>query len=719
MIAVSISMPPMTAESNAQSGGFTGGVFASFQRALKDTGLGPQVLSGQGMVKAATDNAAPTPHESANAASKQFVSRPSTADLPGEDANALVISTTKPMSWWIGSADSEPLTSLSSDEKPTTLAAPLISAVSVATPEADTTEETLHSKGTEPTASVTLSADSGPVAQTFASVPSAGAMPSSTATRGGVGPVARSIMAQVQPAMSDAPAVSMLQQGQLSSDADARRASVQSSVAPGSKDTSASSFAPTQSASGSSSPSVAAAATKAIASVSAPASPAKSSHGVQARKVPTEEPRNAGKDRAAAPRLTSASEAYSPTAPTQPQVEAAPTAVAPTSMANAALPTAAIIDPETAKGNVVPAVTDAPSVGAAPRIVMRKAAASPTDAAPSSTAHEATALSVTQPDSSRRTHANASSSTPVQAYEIAALPIETVATGLQNPSVSVNKSSVVSPRATQPLPNISDAPPVAVASDGQRLIHTSQKLAHPDEAANAAPAPGSATSAHASGLQSKPATEAVQGPLESAPAVGTQAVTAHMEPSTPPVQGQRVPASVAENDVATVAAQRPSNMPASHHGSDVMVTQYESGSPNRIEVSLAGGDLGPIKLRAEFDQNGEVHAFLRGSSQASDDALRTQSGSLQDWLTSQDVPVSHIHIEPAVPATRWNAPMEGAGADSASQQRSQQQADDPQAAGRSQRNPWSGMGIPQVAGAVASIASPRLGSTGGWLSVLA
>ncbi len=155
---------------------------------------------------------------------------------------------------------------------------------------------------------------------------------------------------------------------------------------------------------------------------------------------------------------------------------------------------------------------------------------------------------------------------------------------------------------------------------------------------------------------------------------------------------------------------------------DLMLSTYDTGKPNQLEVGLQSGGFGWLKVRAELASNGEVNAYLRGSSPDSTGLLQMQVPKIEAYLGTQDVAVRSVQVETA----RTHAPATGLGGDggvTADSGASQQQS------GRGNRNPVAGMETHTSVDAIDEGAMPArivisqggiaITGTGNWLSVRA
>lgn len=97
------------------------------------------------------------------------------------------------------------------------------------------------------------------------------------------------------------------------------------------------------------------------------------------------------------------------------------------------------------------------------------------------------------------------------------------------------------------------------------------------------------------------------------------------------------------------------NTASAHHGqADWSVQTYEAPSKDKLEIGIAGGSWGWLKVRAQLSSTGDVHAVLRGSTGAAEASLRAQTSDLQSFLSQQQVSVSSVRIDSATSAS-WNS----------------------------------------------------------------
>ncbi len=155
-------------------------------------------------------------------------------------------------------------------------------------------------------------------------------------------------------------------------------------------------------------------------------------------------------------------------------------------------------------------------------------------------------------------------------------------------------------------------------------------------------------------------------------------------------------------------------LPAAHTEADWSVQRYEAPTANRLEVGVAGGAFGWLSVRAEVNATGDVHAYLRGSSAGAQVELQAQTTALQSFLGTQELKVHAVHVEASQPAAAWKS---GAGGGDA-QQRSAKDGTAEDGKGEGARHGGT-MPMTEQLPILQSGSLPRLGSGGGWLSVMA
>lgn len=197
-----------------------------------------------------------------------------------------------------------------------------------------------------------------------------------------------------------------------------------------------------------------------------------------------------------------------------------------------------------------------------------------------------------------------------------------------------------------------------------------------------------------------------------APAGSTSFLKTHEEAVFPASAWRQEPAKVsgpATTSSKELTSTRPSSTSSS---SEWSVQSYEAQTPNRLEIGVAGGSYGWLKVRAELSSSGEVHAFLRGASERVDGDLRAQAAELQSYLGTQQVSVSRIYVEAPQLDLTYASSMTG----------QQQQGSAEQERNGSQQATHT-LKQPRVEGALAigivPVALLPRTAAGSWLSVMA
>jgi hypothetical protein len=200
---------------------------------------------------------------------------------------------------------------------------------------------------------------------------------------------------------------------------------------------------------------------------------------------------------------------------------------------------------------------------------------------------------------------------------------------------------------------------------------------------------------------------------------GTSFVPAHTAQSqgVNPLPSSTVAHTVQVGGAGAIATPGQTSSPG-----DLTLSTYDTGKPNQLEVGLQSDGFGWLKVRAELTGNGEVNAYLRGSSTDSTGLLQMQAPKIEAYLGTQDVAVHSVQVETA----RTHAPATGLGGDggvAADSGASQQQN------GRSNRSPAAGAEAHTSVDAIDEEAMPArmvisqnsivMKGTGNWLSVRA
>jgi len=172
-------------------------------------------------------------------------------------------------------------------------------------------------------------------------------------------------------------------------------------------------------------------------------------------------------------------------------------------------------------------------------------------------------------------------------------------------------------------------------------------------------------------------------------------------------------------------------MNASHAGhgseaSELTLHSYDAATPNQLEVGLQGGAFGWLKVRAEMGQNGEVNAYLRGSSVNSTELLQAQAPGIAAYLGAQEVAVRSVQVE-AVQSSHSaggaGVASDGSSGGAASQQEQREGLDSGydgalEVSATQSNDEWMGGGVlpPQM---YAGQSSVTLTGTGGWVNIQA
>ena len=121
----------------------------------------------------------------------------------------------------------------------------------------------------------------------------------------------------------------------------------------------------------------------------------------------------------------------------------------------------------------------------------------------------------------------------------------------------------------------------------------------------------------------------------------------HMVSPEPLIQGQRLPISQPEKSATALIAPAESQ----HATAPTTVPLYEAdahkmlaASPTSLEVGVPGGTHGWLKVRAELDGDGAVHASVASNSPAGTEMLRRELPSLTSYLHQEQLPVSSIVV---------------------------------------------------------------------------
>ena len=215
---------------------------------------------------------------------------------------------------------------------------------------------------------------------------------------------------------------------------------------------------------------------------------------------------------------------------------------------------------------------------------------------------------------------------------------------------------------------------------------------------------------------------AVQGSIaETSPSV----LGAGMQVAATPVQGL-LPVNAANNSTHSGAAGLMNASHAGHSGetSELTLHTYDASTPNQLEVGLHGGAFGWLKVRAEMGQDGEVNAYLRGSSVNSTELLQAQAPGIAAYLGAQEVAVRSVQVE--VASTAYSASGAGVASDGSSggagPQQEQRGGKDSGYNGALEVDPandeWMGGGVlpPQM---YAGQSNGTLTGTGGWVNIQA
>jgi hypothetical protein len=269
-------------------------------------------------------------------------------------------------------------------------------------------------------------------------------------------------------------------------------------------------------------------------------------------------------------------------------------------------------------------------------------------------------------------------------------------------------------------------------------IHAGAAGANQNNAANAIQASNAtAATANASGIQDKsadPASTAVDANADkpvTAGSVSNAGVTANAT-GTSGVAGVTATGATADSRSllqggtgSLASAQR--HVTGSQDPNELTVKSYEAPAPNQLEVGISGGSMGWLKVRAELNENGEVHAYLHSASAGAEETLRSQSSQMQSYLSSQEVRVTGLHVEPAQSGSNSSGSFNSdAGMAQQQQQQKQQQSNSQSgsfSAGTSSFDNDKDSNLsswPVVSNLpVAAVPGGGLGMTGGWVSVRA
>jgi len=157
--------------------------------------------------------------------------------------------------------------------------------------------------------------------------------------------------------------------------------------------------------------------------------------------------------------------------------------------------------------------------------------------------------------------------------------------------------------------------------------------------------------------------------------------------------------------------------PVRDGSADLALQSYEAPTPNQLEVGLAGGSFGWLKVRAELTSGGELHAYLRGGSLSAEDALRSQSPQMMSYLGAHEVRMTGVHVEAARSGSGESAT--GGGTTSRDQQEPQQNGSTQGKSGASRSNFDPGKHQSVLPSPMIPMMGQTLSGTGGWLSVRA
>lgn len=269
-------------------------------------------------------------------------------------------------------------------------------------------------------------------------------------------------------------------------------------------------------------------------------------------------------------------------------------------------------------------------------------------------------------------------------------------------------------------------------------IHAGAAGANQNNAANAIQASNAtAANANAAGVQDKsadPISTAADANAEKSVAAGSVSnagVTANAT-GTSGVAGVTATGATADSRSllqggtgSLASAQR--HVTGSQDPNELTVKSYEAPAPNQLEVGISGGSMGWLKVRAELNENGEVHAYLHSASAGAEETLRSQSAQMQSYLSSQEVRVTGLHVEPAQSGSNSSGSFNSdAGMAQQQQQQKQQQSNSQSgssSAGTSSFDNDKDSNLsswPVVSNLpVAAVPGGGLGMTGGWVSVRA
>jgi hypothetical protein len=147
-----------------------------------------------------------------------------------------------------------------------------------------------------------------------------------------------------------------------------------------------------------------------------------------------------------------------------------------------------------------------------------------------------------------------------------------------------------------------------------------------------------------------------------------------------------------------------------------------TATPTSLEVGVASGTNGWLKIRAEMADGGTVNAFLSISSTAGQEMLHRELPSLAAYLKSEHVAVNTVVVQPPA-ATGSDARGSFAGANGSAQGQAQQSGEQGRESRQNSTTAPPGTGAP-YSGAAATreieiLSSTFYGQGGGWLSVRA
>lgn len=141
-------------------------------------------------------------------------------------------------------------------------------------------------------------------------------------------------------------------------------------------------------------------------------------------------------------------------------------------------------------------------------------------------------------------------------------------------------------------------------------------------------------------------------------------------------------------------------------------TRTLAATPQVLEVGIASGTHGWLRVRAELGSGGEVSASVLAPSMASAQALRHELPALQEYLTREQVGVGSVIVSSA-PDSRSTATA--GGGRQHSQQHSQQQAGEQSARTPGSVEPWKRVEAGGMFGLLDK--SSLAGHGGGWVNV--